>query len=243
MVREQAIKILMGYSHTPQERAALEVLIPELAESEDEKIRKGMIDEIKAILRGEDLGFPPQDVLESRLAYLEKQKEIPLMGGDTDTYFDDLRITTKPLTSREWFNEGIKYTQKLQKEQKPAEWEDYKDKVNIPYCSSEPEWSEENYDKISKQVYKAIRRALASLAVYAEDEALLDSKEETLSYYSQQCAEKILKSLRPSWKPGEEQMAMLLSVINDPNNAGAESCQIALRKLYKKLKELKEGEK
>lgn len=31
-----------------------------------------------------------------------------------------------------------------QKEQKPVEWEDIKDKVNIPYCSSEPEWSEED---------------------------------------------------------------------------------------------------
>lgn len=50
----------------------------------------------------------------------EQKPELPLMGGDTDTYFDDLRITTKSLTSREWFNEGIKYAQRLQKEQKPS---------------------------------------------------------------------------------------------------------------------------
>ncbi len=47
----------------------------------------------------------------------------------------------------------------------------------------------------------------------------------------------------PSWKPSEGQMSMLLSVINDPNNAGAESCQLALRELYNQLKGLKEGEK
>lgn len=48
-----------------------------------------------------------------------------------------------------------------------------------------------------------------------------------------------LKSLSPSWKPSEEQMSMLLAVINDPNNAGAESCQMALKSLYEHLKKLK----
>ena len=51
---------------------------------------------------------------------------------------------------------------------------------------------------------------------------------------------KMLKSLRPQkkWKPGEEQMVMLRAVINDPNNAGAEGCQLALRELYEQLKKL-----
>ena len=78
MTREDAIEIIR--KNMPSDKSlpvyvALQTLVPELAESEDERIRRGMIDEIKAILRGEDLGFPPQDVLESRLAYLEKQKE------------------------------------------------------------------------------------------------------------------------------------------------------------------------
>lgn len=47
-----------------------------------------------------------------------------------------------------------------------------------------------------------------------------------------------LKSLRPSWKPGEEQMSMLLAVIRDPNNAGSESCFLALQSLYEDLKKL-----
>lgn len=42
MTREEALKILMGYSHTTQERAALEVLIPELNENKDERIRKAI---------------------------------------------------------------------------------------------------------------------------------------------------------------------------------------------------------
>ena len=49
-----------------------------------------------------------------------------------------------------------------------------------------------------------------------------------------------LKSLRPKshWKPSEEQMAMLLAVINEPNNAMAESCRLALKSLYEHLKKL-----
>lgn len=48
-----------------------------------------------------------------------------------------------------------------------------------------------------------------------------------------------LKSLRHFWKPGEEQMRYLLAVINEPNNAGSESCHIILKSLYRDLKKLK----
>ena len=47
-----------------------------------------------------------------------------------------------------------------------------------------------------------------------------------------------LKSLRPSWKPSEEQMRFLLAVINEPNNAGSESCHIVLNSLYRDLQKL-----
>lgn len=43
---------------------------------------------------------------------------------------------------------------------------------------------------------------------------------------------------KPSWKPSEEQLSMLLAVINDPNNAGAESCYMALKSIYNNLKKL-----
>ena len=54
------------------------------------------------------------------------------------------------------------------------------------------------------------------------------------------CAERWLKSLRPQphWKPSREQMGMLLAVINDPNNAGAESCHLMLQSLYADLEKL-----
>lgn len=40
------------------------------------------------------------------------------------------------------------------------------------------------------------------------------------------------------WKPSEEQMHFLLAVINEPNNAGSESCHLILESLYHDLKSL-----
>ena len=62
----------MGYSHTPEERAALEVLIPELAESEDERHRKWILEYLYDGLRKTDEQF--KDHFKAAIAYLEKQK-------------------------------------------------------------------------------------------------------------------------------------------------------------------------
>lgn len=52
-----------------------------------------------------------------------------------------------------------------------------------------------------------------------------------------------LKSLRPlkRWKPSDEQIDLLQAIINEPNNASSESCQIALKDILEQLKKLKEG--
>lgn len=98
----------------------IDAIFPELAESEDERIINAIISFLRMTSLYSSNGCKKPEMI----AWLEKQKEqkpeLPLMGGDTDTYFDDLRITTKSLTSREWFNEGIKYAQRLQKEQHPS---------------------------------------------------------------------------------------------------------------------------
>lgn len=98
----------------------LELIFPELRESEDERIRRTLVEYFGPKVQLDFVrGIPIQKIRD----WLEKQKdqkELPLMGGDTDSYFDDLRMTTKPLTSREWFDEGMKYAQRLQKEQ--IEW-------------------------------------------------------------------------------------------------------------------------
>ena len=108
MTREEAIKILRDTHDKAlfSVRNALETLIPELIESEDER----MIDAIKraVIVASNEGGYLINAITrEDALAWLEKQKE-----------------------------------------QKLAEWSDYKDKIHIPYCSSESEWSEENKETI-----------------------------------------------------------------------------------------------
>ena len=80
MTREEAIKILMGHSHTPQERAALEAIIPELRESEDERIRKELIDFVNHYRHNTDLTSEQAEWCKKVLAYLEKQKEQKPMG-------------------------------------------------------------------------------------------------------------------------------------------------------------------
>ena len=49
----------------------------------------------------------------------KEQKEIPLMNGDADLYFDNW-IQHNNTTKRRCFEEGIRYAQRLQKEQKPV---------------------------------------------------------------------------------------------------------------------------
>lgn len=41
-----------------------------------------------------------------------------------------------------------------------------------------------------------------------------------------------------SWKPSEEHLSALLAVVNDPNNIGSQTCQLALTDLYEQLKKL-----
>lgn len=71
----------MGYSHTPQEREALEVLIPELAESEDERIRKELIDylwEQKIYYESDEVKMGDSQkcrLMIDGITWLEKQKE------------------------------------------------------------------------------------------------------------------------------------------------------------------------
>ena len=43
-----------------------------------------------------------------------------------------------------------------------------------------------------------------------------------------------------TWKPSEEQISLLQAIVNDPNNAASESCQIALKEVIRQLKKLRE---
>lgn len=78
MTREKALKIVKEFINGTclhlVDQEALETLIPELAESEDERIRKALIDIVKR--ETGFTGFPSQGQV---LAYLEKQKDLDKM--------------------------------------------------------------------------------------------------------------------------------------------------------------------
>ena len=89
------------------------------------------------------------------------------------------------------------------------------------------EWSEEDEDMLNSCI-SSIEEAKENRYAYKETDG--DTS------YDHEIA--WLKSLRPSWKPSENQMSMLLAVVNDPNNAGSESCHLSLESLYNDLKKL-----
>lgn len=74
MTREEAIKVaneMYGWVKTDREKEALETLVPELAESEDKRIRKFIYDYIANSYWMKDWNVSQKECL----AYLEKQKE------------------------------------------------------------------------------------------------------------------------------------------------------------------------
>ena len=77
MTREEAIKTVRNIYQTDKEKEALAVLIPELRESDDERIRRELIEFIKWSV---DRHFMREDFHQAKrpsewIAYLEKQKE------------------------------------------------------------------------------------------------------------------------------------------------------------------------
>ena len=109
---------------TEEAKRELEAIFPELRESEDEKNWKKVEQAIRGFFK-----FTDADEL---LAWLEKQKEqkeLPLMGGNADLYFDEWNQQNSNPNKRQCFEEGIRYAQRLQKEQKPIEWSEEEKKA------------------------------------------------------------------------------------------------------------------
>lgn len=89
------IKIPEGYEARIEGNKG--VFVPN--ESENERIRKEILECIETLV---------------------KQKELPLMNGDADEYFDNWQLDILFPTKRQCFEEWMRYAQRLQKEQKPV---------------------------------------------------------------------------------------------------------------------------
>lgn len=116
---ERARKIKEGkdgwnYSNHYEINPVLEEIFPQLRESEDERIRKKILE----LVRKHSVNHE-RCMMEGWLEKQKEQKELPLMNGNADLYFDEWNQQNSNPTKRQCFEEGMKYAQRLQKEQKP----------------------------------------------------------------------------------------------------------------------------
>lgn len=198
MTKEEAIRRIKSWNLDSDDMEVLSVVIPELAESEDEKVRKELLEEIEFIVPHEDetdsegLILPSYRTRIDRYkSYLEKQKEQTeelsiRLNGVMQEYVKsgkDEEEQEHRLKCYQLFWDALGDSEFFeQKEQKPAEWsEDDADFINMLILHF-------NY---------LINKGGDSVEAYK-------------SYREK------LKSLRPHLhcKPSEEQMEALNEIIN-----------------------------
>lgn len=186
MTREEAIKEIKSWDFLEgKEIEAIQTLIPELKESEDERIRKEIIDFIQWSV---DRHFMRKDFHQAKrpavwIAYLEKQKEQkpelpkPHKGDDTNPYDMSVSEAQEYAIKRGFgipYNDGevyvderhmtqtigniLRWADEHPKEQKPIDY-----KVELKKCKDNPLYF---YDK-----YVSIKQKLAEWS--EEDERML----------------------------------------------------------------------
>lgn len=133
----------------------LEVIFPELAESEDERIRRKMIEHFKAKTKETWCNMPVKDII----AYLEKQKDLT-----TENIYKHSR-------------ERMSFWNGQQKEQKPAEWtlpKDFEEAVYKVANFISPFDSQEELRKVShrfaEQLMSLAKKELEKPAEWSEED-------------------------------------------------------------------------
>lgn len=189
MTREEAIRRIKAWNLDPDDMEVLSVVIPELAESEDERIRKQILDCFGTMRRQGCFPSKHKEQYDSWISWLEKQKEKrPLTAKEYHDKFDEMYGQYKPNLV----------------EQKPAEWSERENKM------------------------------LASAISHIVDSECFDhfhdiTKADIISW---------LKSLRPSWKPSEEQMEALKDAVKLYKDTHFENFHQRIESLYEQLKAL-----
>ena len=166
-------------------------IFPKLRESEDERIRKWIIDEIKAT---HDYDSPTsRKEVDDALAYLEKQKEQKSLPGVEDCG----GVPGKDYIPVEWVDACERYGIWKIVKQKPAEWSENDEKIlsDIDELLYDAPWSDKEIEE--HRIW--------------------------------------LKSLRPSWKPSEEQMKALEDAFR---KNGSNEYRESINSLYQDLKKL-----
>ena len=248
MEREEALNAIRKYKENwlDEIQEAIETLIPELRESEDEITRKRLINLIRElasatvpIMTG---GYFIDGQDKRYIAYLEKQKEPHYTKRNA--LFDKCVENCDPEVMKEVSN---KVNEMLGKEQKPAEWSK---KDNIGWdeafaCVTRAEKAAKNEEELQNAVTaeKWLKEIKFKYYVHPVKQEWSEKDEEVRSlciaiiqsWISKEDRDRCLdwlKSLRPSWKPSEEQMEALLSC----SSVGTLTHRKTLKSLYNDLK-------
>lgn len=236
MTRKEAINTVRNIYQTDKEKEALEILIPELAESEDERIRKELIGYLTH--RAEVTGFIDEDKDCKRwIAYLEKQKEQkPIFKKGDKVIWDDEEFNILDVNETEYNVGGYRVPFSRQNElhpiwQKSAEWseEDERtlesflgwlqgsmgEKTYSSWLKSLPErfrpqpkqeWSEEDEEMLNSCI-SSIEEAKENRYAYKETDGDTSYDHEIAWLKSLRPVSK--ESLQPHWKPSDVQMEAL----------------------------------
>ena len=193
MTQEEAIKEIKKAMPTmwKETKEAIGVLVPELAESEDER----MINGLQGFLSAFGSDYFGTDGWQKFDDWLEKQKEQkPVENGGKELLY----------VSNKSYNIG------------------YRDGKRE--AESKQEWSEEDEVYLEDALW-CVKQA-AKVAKGENDMGACWS------------AERWLKSLRPSWKPSEEQMKALLNVEGYLREGDQFDSAKSIAQLYEQLKKL-----
>ena len=231
-------------------------IFPELHESEDEKTRKALIqflNDIKSIsesgrtswaVRKEDA-----EMCNGFITYLEKQKESKHAPDDLQKSFEagQTSIVDNPeqyglYKKTEWSEEDKDYydtiVRKLEIIGDDCGLSNNQIKfLREHYPSYYSEWSEEDESELTAVIY-CVSRAIKASENENERNSLLSAKkwlQDKLSFR--------VKSLRPSWKPSEEQMNCLCAAVDAAirkHNESVSGYKLArvLKSLYEDLQKL-----
>ena len=215
---EELIKALQsgyydGYQHGKEDAQKEQKPKKEWSE-EDERIRKWLLECVENLSDGNFIEVSRQDVL----FYLEKQKEKP----NIEICPHSVKSKSYKEKPAECIEDSIEFEEgfKTGRETGLRDGQKYVlDNLESYGLCKSAEWSEEDERKLQDCINIVGRWEGDYDIAYAP--------------YSN-----FLKSLRPSWKPSEHQMSMLLAVINDSKNAYSASCHLSLKSLYNDLKKL-----
>ena len=250
----------------------VEQVFPELAESEDEKVREELIKHLKEGAEGYEPAGDSSDY-QRWLAWLRKQGEPKPeenkgnIGGISANW--SVEDMSKAQRICKYLNEAKKYYADITEVRECIEWlKSLQDRVQ----PQPKQWWRAEEEAVLDALIRRLKgediyvsphlavecleslkgRVLPKQEWSEDDEQHIDSLLKRLDALCRNKFERTrfaisedrdwLKSLRPQnrWKPSDEQVSLLQAIINEPNNAASESCQIVLKDILEQLKKLKE---